>query len=149
MTRASRPPERTPLMVLMEGAARVLHDRFSELMTEAGYTHSLTASKVMGSLTKEGVRLSDLADRLGITKQSVGQVVDDLEADGFVLRIPDPDDGRAKRIVIGPRGIEALPVAWQALRESDDLARQVLGDEGVDALRDALERVLARDAGGA
>jgi DNA-binding MarR family transcriptional regulator len=135
--------------VLMESAARVLHDRFGERMAAAGYVHSLTASKIMGSLTKEGVRLSDLADRLGITKQSVGQVVDDLEADGFVRRNPDPDDGRAKRIVIGPRGREALPVAWQALRESDDLARQVLGDDGVTALRDALERLLAEPDRGA
>jgi hypothetical protein len=51
--------------------------------------------------------------------------------------------------VIGPRGREALPVAWQALRESDDLARQVLGDDGVTALRDALERLLAEPDRGA
>lgn len=142
------PPRRVPLMVLLESAARVLHDRFVEVMAAAGHHHTLTSSKVMGSITEEGVRLSDLAERLGVTKQSAGAVVDDLVAQDYLARVPDPTDGRAKLIVFGPRGDDALPAAWAALRASDDRAVDVLGGARVDDLRDALEELLAADAGG-
>ena len=46
----------------------------------------------------EGTRLTDLADRIGISKQAVGQLVDELEDLGVLERVPDPDDGRAKLI---------------------------------------------------
>lgn len=132
-------------MALLDRAARDLQERFLADMAAGGHPHSLSASRLMGILTGEGLRLSDLADRMGITKQSVSQLVDDLEAEGYVARTPDPTDGRAKLVVFGPRGTEALPVAWQALRATDDRVRDVLGAEDTEVLRDALERLLAHD----
>lgn len=143
-----RPPERPPVMVLLDRATRSLQDRFVEELAAAGYPNTLAASRLMGHLTEDGLRLSELADRLGITKQSVGQLVDTLQADGYVERIPDPSDGRAKLVVFGPRGYESLPVAWRALQASDDHIRVVLGDAGASRLRAALERLLAADAEG-
>jgi DNA-binding MarR family transcriptional regulator len=55
-----------------------------------------------------GTRLTELARRVGISKQAVGQLVDDLEALGMVRREPDPDDGRAKRVVWTERGRQGL-----------------------------------------
>ena len=49
----------------------------------------------------EGTRLTDLAHRVGISKQAVGQLVDELEEMGALERIPDPEDGRAKLIRFG------------------------------------------------
>src|SRR5687767_8632491 len=43
-----------------------------------------------------GSRLTDLADRALMTKQSMGYLVDYLEAHGYVARGPDPADGRAR-----------------------------------------------------
>src|SRR2546430_13380949 len=43
----------------------------------------------------EGMRLTDLARFAGMTKQSVGEMVDDLVERGYVERVPDPEDGRA------------------------------------------------------
>lgn len=132
-------------MALLDWAARDLHDRFLADLAAAGHPQSLSASRLMGSLTNEGLRLSELADRLGITKQSVSQLVDDLEAEGYVARTPDPTDGRAKLVVFGPHGTESLPAAWQALQATDDRVREVLGGQGMQVLRDALERLLAHD----
>src|SRR5215471_3209929 len=42
-----------------------------------------------------GTRVSDLAHRLGVSKQAVSELIDDLEAAGVVERLPDPDDARA------------------------------------------------------
>jgi DNA-binding MarR family transcriptional regulator len=139
------PPERPPLMALLDWAARVLHDRFLEELAAAGHPQSLSASRLMGTLTADGLRVSELADRLGITKQSVSQLVDDLEADGYVMRIADPTDGRAKLVVFGPRGRDALPAAWRALQASEDHARGILGEDAVGELRAALELLLGHD----
>lgn len=132
-------------MALLDWAARALHDRFLEELAAAGHTHSLSASRLMGSLTADGLRVSELADRLGITKQSVSQLVDELEVDGYVLRIPDPTDGRAKLVVFGPRGDDALPAAWRALQASEDHARAILGESAMSELRASLELLLGRD----
>lgn len=130
-------------MVLLDRAARVLAEGFLDDMAAAGHPHSLAASRLMGVLPKEGLRPSELADRLGITKQSVGQLVDDLEHAGYVVRRPDPSDGRARLVVFGPRGHDALPAAWAALRRSEDQARAVLGDQRLARVREALEAILA------
>jgi hypothetical protein len=53
---------------------------------------------VFPHLDEEGTRLTDLSRKLGTTKQAVAQLVDELEAMGAVERVPDPKDGRAKRI---------------------------------------------------
>ena len=56
----------------------------------------------------EGTRLGVIADRLGISKQAVGQLVDDLEQMQMVERIPDPSDGRARLVVFSAKGREKL-----------------------------------------
>src|SRR5687767_2166502 len=52
----------------------------------------------------EGVRLTELAQRLGVTKQAVGQVVAELEELGVVEVRPDPSDGRAKLVRFTTKG---------------------------------------------
>lgn len=134
-------------MALLDRAARLLADGFLDDMAAAGHPHTLAASRLMGVLPKEGLRPSELADRLGITKQSVGQLVDELEDAGYVVRRPDPTDGRARLVVFGPRGHDALPAAWAALHRSEDRARAVLGEDRLSEVRGALEALLATEDG--
>src|SRR5262249_29884323 len=65
----------------------------------------------------EGIRLTDLARRAGITKQAAGQLVDDLVGAGMVERVRDPTDRRAKRIRFSRRGYAALMHGLGVLRE--------------------------------
>src|SRR5215216_6612738 len=53
-----------------------------------------------------GSRLTELAEQAQLTKQAVGEVVADLERMGYVKRLPDPEDGRAKLITLTGRGLE-------------------------------------------
>ena len=55
--------------------------------------------------TERGSRLTNLAERSGLTKQAVGEVVDELEQIGYVTRVPDPIDRRAKLITLTERGV--------------------------------------------
>jgi DNA-binding MarR family transcriptional regulator len=100
---------------------------------------------VFGNIDPHGSRLTDLAERARMTKQSVGEVASDLEARGYVERVPDPNDGRAKIIRLTKRGREAQTIG-QAL--IDDLERdwgERFGADRVAALRDALEVITAED----
>ena len=56
----------------------------------------------------EGTRVTDLAERLGVTKQAVSQLVDDLEAMGILERVVNPDDSRGRRVRFTSRGQAGL-----------------------------------------
>ncbi len=94
---------------------------------------------VFSNIAEEGSRLTDLAERSGLTKQSVGEAVADLEGLGYVERVPDPDDGRAKIIRLTPHGAKALDAARC---EFDDIERryaEAIGEERYAQFRSALE----------
>ncbi|MGV3615540.1 MAG: MarR family winged helix-turn-helix transcriptional regulator [Fimbriimonas sp.] len=59
----------------------------------------------------DGMRATELAARAGMTKQSMGYLVADLEARGYVEQGPDPTDGRAKVVRLTARGREAQAAA--------------------------------------
>jgi len=89
--------------------------------------------------------VSDLATALEISKQGAAQIVDDMELRGYVVRRPDPSDGRARLVELSPRGQAALAVArdfHQAFER--DLVREH-GRERVDGLR-ALLGAMAEQA---
>lgn len=88
-----------------------------------------------------GIRLTVLAQRLGISKQAVGQLVDDLEAMGMLERAPDPADGRAKLIIISSRGRQWLWKGLAHLGAVEQQLREALGGACVDALHEALQKL--------
>ncbi|MGZ8598235.1 MAG: MarR family winged helix-turn-helix transcriptional regulator [Actinomycetota bacterium] len=87
---------------------------------------------------RTGSRLGELAGRAGITKQSMMQVIDDLEARGYVRRTPDPDDARAKLVTLTPQGRRCATEFRRAVRVLETRTRRRLGDRTDEALRSAL-----------
>ena len=88
------------------------------------------------------LRLVDIAARAGMTPQSVGELIDDLEARGYVERRPDPADRRAKRIHLTDRGFATARSAERAMRAVEEHLVVVLGHEEYQTLRALLARVL-------
>jgi MarR family transcriptional regulator, temperature-dependent positive regulator of motility len=95
---------------MVEGS-RALEELLHERLREAGYGDVRPAHyAVFRYLGPEGSRVTELAEAAGMTKQSMGELVDHLELRGYVERHTDPRDGRAKMVVPtekGRRGIEA------------------------------------------
>jgi DNA-binding MarR family transcriptional regulator len=79
---------------------------------------------------------------VGVTKQAVMVVVDELEVRGLVRRTPDPEDGRAKTVRLTARGRTCAAECRRALAAVDARARRVLGGRRHDGLREALEILL-------
>ncbi len=95
---------------------------------------------------EDGLRLTDLAARAGITAQSMGELVDDLELKGYVERRPDPEDRRAKRIYLTDRGRENVRVAKRATDEVEVHLAELLGEQRYHLLRGILEEIIASEA---
>jgi DNA-binding MarR family transcriptional regulator len=120
-------------------AARVADTQFSDIRV----THGC----VFGNIDPEGSRLTELAERARMTKQSVGEVTTDLEQRGYVERAPDPADGRAKIIRLTERGHEAQTLGFELIAEIEREWGERIGEERVAALRDALEAITAERLG--
>jgi len=94
---------------------------------------------------RTGTRLSDLGRRLGVTKQAVMIVVDELEVRGLVRRTPDPEDGRAKMVRLTARGRTCAAECRRALASVEARARRILGGRRHEALRESLEILLEQE----
>jgi DNA-binding MarR family transcriptional regulator len=89
-----------------------------------------------------GTRLTELARRLGISKQAVAQLVDELEQMGAIERIPDPEDGRAKLIRFSRTAGRSLLDGMKHLQTIEaELARE-LGPARMHALQEGLSALL-------
>ena len=91
---------------------------------------------------EDGVRLSDLAARAGITPQSMGQFVDELEALGYVEKRPDPNDRRAKRIYLASKGRRSTKIEWEVISEVEEALAALLGKRRLAQLRRTLREVV-------
>jgi DNA-binding MarR family transcriptional regulator len=90
----------------------------------------------------EGTRLTELAARMGVSKQAAGQLVEELEQMGVLERAPDPADGRAKLVRFSARGRRGLLEGLALLRrlEGELSARMEPGD--MERLHGILLRLL-------
>jgi DNA-binding MarR family transcriptional regulator len=85
-----------------------------------------------------GARPSELAVRLRITKQALNYLLGELERLGYLVRRPDPDDLRSKRIGLTSRGSSAILVIREAVAEMEDAWGERLGEKRFAQLRTLL-----------
>jgi DNA-binding MarR family transcriptional regulator len=83
-----------------------------------------------------------LAERLGVTKQAAGQIIDDLEKRGYVERQPHPAGGRRKLVVLTEKALEHLAVAGQILHELEAQLAKHLHELGLQVPRTELAAII-------
>ena len=86
-----------------------------------------------------GVRPGQLADRVGITKQSVNDLLGHLEAHGYLLRVPDSADGRARVIRLTSKGRRLEQTIYAAAGAAQLRIAEILGPRRFTQLRRSLE----------
>jgi len=123
-------------------AYRAIEARVLEAVAAAGFDDVTAAQgRVFARIDPEGTRITDLAERALITKQTAGFLVDQLERAGYVRRVPDPRDARARLVQIAERGAAAVAVARQAEATTEAEWTAHLGAEATAQLRQALARL--------
>jgi DNA-binding MarR family transcriptional regulator len=98
--------------VLMFVAVRHLENRVIDAVRARGHDDiTLAQARIAARIGDEGSRLTDLAAAAQVTKQTAGALVDQLERGGYVERVVDPTDARAKLVRFARRGREVLTIA--------------------------------------
>ncbi len=129
---------------LLMKAARLFNERALALVRERSWREIRPAhTSLFPHIDLEGTRITEIARRVGISKQAVGQLVDELAEMGAVERIPDPDDGRAKLVRFAQtNGRSVIFDGLEILRELEgDLATKV-GARRMEGLRRVLGELI-------
>ncbi|MEO8882203.1 MAG: MarR family transcriptional regulator [Devosia sp.] len=100
---------------------------------------------VVGHLRPTGAPQAAIAAALGISKQAVQQLVDELEAEGVVDRIPNPDDARGKLVVLTARGAEAIRAGNRVKQSIEQRYRARLGEARFAVFMGALDELYDAD----
>jgi len=94
---------------------------------------------VFRHIAPAGSRLTALAERAGMTKQSMAYLVGDLEAAGHLAAAPDPTDGRARLLRLTPKGRAVLAALLELDAEAEARLAARIGEKRAARLRRALE----------
>ncbi len=141
-------PSHAPFIRLLDTAVDEFIEQLSKRMAQTPYSDiRMSHGCVFGNIDPGGSRLTDLAERAYMTKQSVSEVATDLEQRGYVERVPDPSDGRAKIIRLTERGREAQVLGLELIDEIEQEWAERFGPQRIAALREALEAITAERLG--
>ena len=110
------------------GLSTAMRLRMSSGLLDRGHDLRPSTAQVIPNLPARGLRVSELASRLRLTLQRTGQLVGELEDVGYLERIPDPTDGRAKRVIFSSRGVELIHDIEEITREITDSFSSHLGE---------------------
>ena len=86
----------------------------------------------------DGQRPSRIAEQMGITKQSVNDLLRHLENTGYLNLVPDPEDSRARLVRLTPRGRELHAVLWTHARSVEQRLRAAIGKQPFEQFKETL-----------
>jgi DNA-binding MarR family transcriptional regulator len=117
-------------------------DTFRTEMARAGFAWHLNASgEVLSHIPREGISQAALTQSMGLSKQAVQQLLDQLEANGVVRRETDPGDRRARRVVLTELGLRDIAAQKEILGRIAEDARDRLGKKLLGKLDKALRKL--------
>lgn len=142
-----RDPERLTrqnLGWLLAKASQRWNELLAERFRDAGYPEVRPSfgSVLVPLYEEDGLRMGELADRSGLSKQAITTLVRAVEAAGLVARVRDPKDGRAFKVALTERGEQFRPVGEGVLGQLDARARSSLSDEELERLVSSLRKVV-------
>lgn len=115
---------------------RAMETRVFQELAAAGFDDLTPAqARVFQRIADDGSRLTELAEQAAITKQSAGFLVDQLERAGYVTRVADPTDGRARLIRIADRGTRSVELSRGTVAEVEAEWTAHLGADRMVQLR--------------
>ena len=135
-------PDHQNLGLLCFYPYRAMEARLLAALADRGFG-DLTAAqgRIAARIGPDGTRLTDLAEQALVTKQTASHLVDQLERAGYVRRVPDPTDARARLVRIAERGRSVIAVAREVEAQVEAEWTAHLGEETTAQLRAALLRL--------
>lgn len=131
-------------------AHRLLADQVLSELVEWGWEDAKAsdAALFMHIDRRSGSRLTELARRAHITKQGMMLIADDLERRGYLRRVPDPEDARAKLVRLTARGRRYVADGRRVVATMEARVRRELGQRAYAGLRSSLDYLTGQEAPG-
>jgi|SRR3954447_18807873 len=130
------------LGLLLREPYRLGTEELHRRIAERGHPHVRAPhGDVFGFLDADGTPVSELARRAQVTKQSMAELVAHLERHGYVERVPDPRDRRARLVRATARGREVYGIAREIIAELEREWTARLGETKMRRLRSLLEEL--------
>jgi DNA-binding MarR family transcriptional regulator len=127
--------------VLFFVAQRAVEQRVFAALRDAGHEITLAQGRLCARVGEDGTRLTELAESAQVTKQTAGFLVDQLERAGYVERVPDPTDARARLVRLAARGRDAQEVARKVEAEVAAEWTRHLGARDMARLEETMARL--------
>jgi DNA-binding MarR family transcriptional regulator len=128
---------------LLQRALRGVQAAYIERLQRRGHPGVRTGHiPVFAGIEPDGTRITDLAERGGMTRQMMGRLVRELESLGYLDTRADPTDQRAVVVTMTERGAALGAEAAAVIAELEHEYADVLGDPGLDGLRAALAGII-------
>lgn len=138
--------DRGPLLgALLRRSHQLLFATINRALVDGGYHELSQTQMTMWRILWDhpgGLRATELAQRLEMTKQSMAQIVDNLSEHGYVERVDDPVDQRAKLVRLTKRGHAMGKLTRDAVRDVEADWKRRIGAAKVEAVREALTELL-------
>ena len=129
--------------LLFSASARFQRVKLQAVNADGGTRLVEAQSFLLQNLDLEGTRLTRIAARAMLPKQSMGECVDRAELAGLVERRPDPQDGRAKIVAFTPEGLRVLERLREAVAEAERRMAQVIGQPFLSLVKARLSDYVA------
>ena len=149
MKRSSRELNRDQInRIYMNSVGRLLFDLWSmegetarRMLELLGFPVTPAHINIVSHIDVDGIRLTTLAQRCRLTKQSVWEALKNLDAQGYIARIRDPADARAILISWTTKGLDFLQVVCSGVMVREDDLAQRLGSKKARALKQLLSEL--------
>lgn len=140
-----QPPQTVNTVALLGRAYSLLGFLIVDGVVGAGFPQKPAHSAVFAQITPDGSRLTDLARRANMSPQAMGELVDELEQLGYVVRHPDRTDRRAKLIILTSKGQACIAAGMATIDGIEQQLTDRLGERGHRQLRRLLTKLLNDD----
>jgi DNA-binding MarR family transcriptional regulator len=139
-TSARSAPENLAIL-LREPFRAMTQELLAELAARGHPDVRFAHGSVFQFLDDDGTRVSVLAERAHVTKQAMAQLVAHLEQHGYVERVADPEDGRARLVRATARGREVFAVARDVMAGVETRLAERMGETKLRRLRALLREL--------
>ncbi len=132
-----------PFGQLVQLAYRATDGAIQLGLQRRGFDVRMTHSAVLANIDiATGTRATVLAERAAVSKQAVSELIDDLQNRGYVRRVADPADGRAKLIQLTRKGQQLMDAAYEVIGEIERALLKETGKKDLETARDVLRALI-------
>lgn len=137
------PDDRQAVGQLLARLLREFREDLAAPRAEAGFGDIREPHmQIFGNVRMGGVRLTELADRAQLSLAAASELVNDLQDMGYLIRRPDPADGRAKLIDLTQRGVDAMSAAGHRVVDIEWRWSQLVGERDFTQMCRTMQRLL-------